>query len=323
MGRGTQKVEIMRTRRMIAAILMATALTATAACSGDDLSSKDDKTAASGDKGDLRLSGQAFDEAALMANMYELLLEKSGYNVETKLVTTRDIYMKQFPDKIDVAPEYVAGTIDLLNATQNGPDAKPLSSGDLDETLAAGKAVLDKQGITFLDVAEAADTNAFFVSQDFADEKSLSKLSDLEGETVVLAAHADCAPRLDCGKGLEEVYGIKLSKILDLGFASAQTYKSVLDGESQLGLTSTTDGALEEQGLLLLDDDKAVQPVQNLVPAVSTTFLEAHPDVADTLNPLMAMLTTSDLVELNRRVTVEREKASDVARDYLESRDLL
>lgn len=313
----------MRTRRMIAAVLMTTALTASAACAGDDLSSKDDKSSASADKGEVRMSGQAFDEAALMASMYELLLEKAGYEVSTNLVTSRDIYMKEFPDKVDLAPEYVGGTIDFLNTTQNGADAKPLSTGDLDETLAAGKGVMKKKGITFLDAAEATDTNAFFVTQDFADEKSLSKLSDLKGENVVLAAHPDCAPRLDCGKGLEQVYGIKLSKILNLGFASAQTSKSVLDGESQLGLTSTTDGSLEDQGLILLDDDQSVQPVQNLVPVVSDTFLEEHPDVAEVLNPLMAMLTTNDLVELNRRVSVEREKASEVARDYLETNDLL
>ncbi len=316
---------------------MATSLMGASACAGDDLA-EDDKndesssSTPSGDtsgspdtsaKGELRLSGQQFDEAALMASMYELLLDDAGYDVETKLVTSRDIYMNEFADGVDVAPEYVGGTIEFLNTTQNGVDAKPLSTGDLDETLAAGAKVLKKKGITLLDPAEAADTNAFFVTQEFADEHSVSKLSDLEGETVTLAAHPDCAERLDCGKGLEEVYGIKLKEILPLGFASAQTFKSVKDDESQLGLTSTTDGSLEARGMLLLKDDKAVQPVQNLVPAVSTKFLKAHPDVADVLDPLMAILTTDDLVELNGRVTGERQKASDVARDYLEENDLL
>ncbi|KQY50220.1 MULTISPECIES: ABC transporter substrate-binding protein [unclassified Nocardioides] len=325
----------MRVRQMMVAALMATSLMGASACAGDDLSDDDtkgdDKATSSNtastdtdtDKGELRLSGQSFDEAALMASMYELLLDRAGYDVETKLVTSRDIYMNQFPDDIDVAPEYVGGTIEFLNTTQNGADAKPLSTGDLEATLAAGAGVLKKKGVTLLDPAEAADTNAFFVTEEYAEENSVSKLSDLEGKTVTLAAHPDCAERLDCGKGLEEVYGIKIDDILPLGFASAQTFKSVEDDESQLGLTSTTDGTLEARGMVLLEDDKAVQPVQNLVPAVSTKFLKAHPDVADVLNPLMAILTTDDLVELNGRVTAEREKASDVAKDYLEDHDLL
>src|SRR3546814_4118482 len=109
--------------------------------------------------------------------------------------------------------------------------------------------------------------------KDYADELKLEKLSDLKGKSVVLAAHPDCAPRADCAKGLEDDYGIKISKVLTTGFATDATYKSVLDGESQLGLTSTSDGTLEEQGLVLLEDDRAIQPVQNLVPAVSKQFI--------------------------------------------------
>lgn len=97
----------------------------------------------------------------------------------------------------------------------------------------------------------------------------------------------------------------------------------MLDGESQLGLTSTTDGTLESQGLVLLEDDQAIQPAQNLVPAVSTAFLEENPEVEDVLNELMGALTTEKLTELNGRVSVDREKEEDVARDFLESEGLI
>ncbi|HET6693055.1 MAG TPA: glycine betaine ABC transporter substrate-binding protein, partial [Pedococcus sp.] len=59
------------------------------------------------------------------------------------------------------------------------------------------------------------------------------------------------------------------------------------------------------------------------VPAVSNTFLEENPDVAEVLNPLMAALTTENLTELNGRVAVDREKPEDVARDFLEQEGLL
>ena len=138
-----------------------------------------------------------------------------------------------------------------------------------------------------------------------------------------LAAAPDCEGRLDCEGGLSDQYGIDVTEVLPLGFASDQTYQAVLDGETELGLTSTTDGTLEAQGLVVLEDDKQIQPAQNLVPAVSNTFLEEHPDVAEVLNPLMAALTTENLTELNGRVAVDREKPEDVARDFLQQEGLL
>ena len=161
------------------------------------------------------------------------------------------------------------------------------------------------------------------MTQEYSEANDVTKLSDLEGETVTLAAHPDCEGRADCEGGLSDVYGIDIKEVLPLGFASPQTYQSVLDDESQLGLTSTTDGTLESQGLVLLEDDKAIQPAQNLVPAVSTEFLDAHPDVADPLNALMAALTTEALTELNGRVAVDRETAEDVAQDFLVEQGLL
>lgn len=290
------------------------------ACAGDDLA--DSSGSGSGDKGKVVLSGQSFDEAALLASMYEQLLEDAGYTVEKKLVTSRDIYMQEFPDQVDIAPEYVGGVLDFLSTLRN-PEAQPVTTGDLEESMQAGESLMEDKGITFLEPSEATDANAFFVTQDYAEEHDLSTLSDLEGMSVTLAGHDDCAPRMDCAKGLEQIYGIKIKKVLPLGFASAQTYKSVADGESQLGLTSTTDGSLEGQGFVLLEDDKDVQPVQNLVPVVSQQFLDEHPDVADVLNPLMEKLTTEELTALNTRVSVDREKVETVAEDYLIGAKLL
>ncbi len=59
------------------------------------------------------------------------------------------------------------------------------------------------------------------------------------------------------------------------------------------------------------------------MPAVSTEFLDAHPDVADTLNALMAALTTENLTELNGQVSVDREKPEDVAKQFLTDQGLL
>jgi osmoprotectant transport system substrate-binding protein len=296
-------------------------------CAGDDLSSSDsgDDSSQSSDKGALSISGQSFPEAALVTAMYDALLTDGGYDTTVKLVDTRDIYMGagQFPESIDVVPEYVGGIVDFLNTTENGANAKPLTTPDAAESIANAQDLLDQKGITLLEPSTATDTNAFFVTEDYSQSNDVTKLSDLEGEDVTLAAAPDCQGRPDCEGGLTEVYGIEIEKILPLGFASDQTYQSVLDGESQLGLTSTTDGTLEQQGLVLLEDDKSIQPAQNLVPAISSDFLADHPDVEDILNPLMAALTTEKLTELNGRISNAREQPEDVAQDFLEQEGLL
>ena len=314
----------MQLRLTLAALVSASAVVL-AGCAGDDLASDSasGEASPSGDKGSVTISGQNFPEATLVAAMYEQLLSDAGYTPDVKLVDARDAYMATFPDSIDVVPEYVGGIVNFLNARENGADAEPLTAGDGTELAEEGAELLDQAGIELLQLSEATDTNAYFVTTEYAEANDVSALSDLEGESVVLAAAPDCEGRLDCEGGLSDEYGIDITNVLPLGYASNQTYQAVLDGEAELGQTSTTDGTLESQGLVVLEDDQQIQPAQNLVPAVSSSFLEENPDVADVLDPLMEALTTEKLTELNGRVAVDREQPEDVARSFLTDEGLL
>ncbi|MCB0908687.1 MAG: ABC transporter substrate-binding protein, partial [Nocardioidaceae bacterium] len=308
----------MKLRRWAA--VAATSMLFLSACASDDLGSgADDSSSSSAGKGSVTISGQSFPEATLVASMYQQLLEHEGYTVKVQLVDTRDVYMGQFPGDVQIVPEYVGGILDFLNAKANGADAKSIVTNDAAESISAGEQLLSDAGITLLDPSSATDQNAFFVTQKYADANGLTTLSDLSGTKVVLAAAPDCKGRADCEGGLTGVYGIDITKILPLGFASDQTYQSVINNESQLGLTSTTDGTLADQGLVLLDDDQGIQAAQNLVPAVSTDWLADHEDVKDPLNKLMAALTTDKLTELNGRISVDREQPDAVAADFLSS----
>jgi osmoprotectant transport system substrate-binding protein len=315
----------MQTRRLLAGVVAASAalLTACGSSTSSSPSATDTGASASADKGTVRISGQNFTEAEIVADMYAAVLQKAGYTPDVHLVDTRDVYMKIFPKQIDVVPEYTGSIVEYLNGTYNGSNAKPITVSSPQKTIEKAKPLLTKAGITLLNPSAATDTNAFFVTKKYADQNNVHTLSDLKGKSVVLAAAPDCQGRIDCEGGLSSAYGIKITKILPLGYASPQTYKSVLDGESQLGETSTTDGTLQSQGLVLLPDDKHIQPAQNLVPMVSTKFLQAHPDVAGPLNSLMAKLTTADLTQLNAKVSVERQKPQDVAQQWLSENGLI
>lgn len=304
-----------------AATLSAVLLAGCASSSSSSTTATDPGPTASSGGGAVRISGQNFTEAEIVADLYAGVLEKAGYTPQVKLVGTRDVYMATFPKSIDVVPEYVGGIVDFL-LLKDDPKATIPTESDPDQVIAGATSQLDDAGITLLDPSEASDTNAFFVTKQYSEDNGVTKLSDLAGKSVVLAAAPDCKGRLDCEGGLSDQYGITVSKVLPLGYATQQTYDSVLNGESQLGETSTTDGTLEQQGLVLLDDDKAIQPAQNLVPAVSASFLAAHPDVAGPLNALMAALTTEKLTQLNAQVSNERQKPEDVAAQFLSDEGL-
>ena len=242
-----------------------------------------------------------------MAAMYDQLLTNAGYDVTTKLVGTRDIYFPELKSgDVDVVPEYLGSFADFLNTTENGPNAEPVVSNDPQEELDAVKPMADSSGITLLEPAEASDQNAFAVTKEFAKQNNLTTLSDLGelGEPITLAGAPDCKGQKDCEAGLENVYGIDIEKILPLGFGTPQTIDSATSGESQLAEVGTTQGDLDESGLVILEDDQGIQAAENLIPAINSDFLNDHPDVADVLNPLADVLTTEDLADLNGQVSL-------------------
>ncbi|MGI8701499.1 MAG: ABC transporter substrate-binding protein [Nocardioidaceae bacterium] len=318
----------MHVRRVMGGGLAMAALLLGAACSNDSTSTDPGSSSpgGGGDKGTISLSGQNFTEMQIMAEMYKQVLENAGYTVDVKLVDTRDVYLPQLKSgAVDVVPDYLAGIADNLNAKANGVNAPSITKNSAEETLTALKPLADAAGITMLDPAKATDQNAFAVTKTFAEDNNLTTLSDLAalGQPVVLAAADDCKGRTDCEGGLSGTYGLNITRILPLGYDTPQVKDSVTSGESQLGEVATTDGALDQEGLVILEDDKGIQPAQNLIPAVNSDFLDANPDVATVLNKLSATLTTEDLAALNVKASVQRDKPADVASQYLSDKGLI
>ena len=261
-----------------------------------------------------------------MIEMYRAVLEDGGFTVEVKPVENRELYAPELESgSIDVVPEYAATFTEYLNLAENGPDAEPVATGDVDETIEALRPLAEEKGLEVLEPAGAANQNAFFVTEEFAEQNDLTTLSDLGalGQPVVLAGTQECPERPKCELGLEQVYGIDVTEDLPLGFGSPQNKQAVVDGEAQLGLSGTTDGTLDALGLVVLEDDKQLQNADNLVPVVNAEGPAGSDEVAEVLNGLSGTLTTEDLAELNRRVDEEREEAADVAQDYLSEKGLI
>ncbi|MET7765093.1 ABC transporter substrate-binding protein [Streptomyces sp. NPDC005393] len=296
------------------------------ACGGDSLekSGGGDSSGKPGN-GSLVIGSASFAESKILAELYAGLLKDAGYSTSIKTVDTRELYEPALEKgQMDVVPEYAATLAEFLNQKKNGPNASPVASSDVDDTVKALKKLAEPRGLKVLDPGKAVDQNAFAVSRKFAGKHDLTTLSDLgkSQQKVTLAAGDECPKRPFCRPGLEKRYGIDVAGIDPLDIGSVQAKQAVKDGKDQMVLTTTTDATLDQFGLVLLADDKNLQNADNVLPVVNAKSAGSQ-KIADTLNKLNAVLTTADLTKLNKKVDAERLKPADVAADYLKDKGLV
>ena len=83
---------------------------------------------------------------------------------------------------------------------------------------------------------------------------------------------------------------------------------------SQPSSSERTESAGNPDDLVVLEDDKNLQTVDNVVPVVQTEA--ATEPLRAALDQVSETLTTEDLIALNRRADVERQSAQNVAQEY-------
>ncbi len=92
-------------------------------------------------------------------------------------------------------------------------------------------------------------------------------------------------------------------------------------GDIQMALLFSSDGTITEKGWVTLNDDKKLQPVDNLIVVGKKDKLSS--DVAGVLNGALSQLTTDDLQALNVKLNVDKQDPKAVAKDWLTSKNLL
>ena len=299
-------------RRTLTIAVVAIPLMLTAACGGGG--------------GKVVIVGQKFTEADIMTQLYKYVLDDAGFDTSIKNLGARDIYLPALKKgDVTISADYLSSLTEALNRKEFGDDAPKVASPDADATLAELKKFAANDGLTVLEPAKAEDANAFAVTKEFAETNHLTTLSDLgaSGLSVKLGGNTDCPERPDCQKGLEDTYGVKVSGFEPTGFGSQATKDDLVKGVTQIGSVGTTDATLDQLGLVLLEDDKHLQNAENLVPIVNTDWLKDHEDAKTALDKLSKVLTTEDLTMLIGKVDNDREKASDVAQEYLKDKGLI
>ncbi|RBY84193.1 glycine betaine ABC transporter substrate-binding protein [Blastococcus sp. TF02A-26] len=202
--------------------------------------------------GPITVGAADFSESTILGNIYADVLDAAGFDATVRTVGNRDLYLPALISGSDlqVFPEYLATVTEALNAQVNGADPEPVASGDVQATLDALRPLADQVGLTFGEPSDAADQNAFAVTQAFADElgvTSLSELADACGDnSLVLGGPEECPTRPFCQPGLEDTYGLQFAEFVPLDAGGPLTKSAIEQGEVSLGLVFSSDGALAQ-----------------------------------------------------------------------------
>jgi osmoprotectant transport system substrate-binding protein len=261
-----------------------------------------------------------FPEQVILGELYSQVLEANGYTIERHLnLGTREIVEPALESgQIDMYPEYLATLTTFLTKDQTK------ASSDPDATARALQEALTPKNITVLAYSPAQDENGFVVTKDTADKYKLSKLSDLQpvaGE-LVLGATPECPQRPFCLIGLMQTYGLNFKDFRPLDTGGPLTVQALLGGQIDVGLLFTTDANITLNNFVLLEDDKHLQLADNVAPVVRNDILNRAPDLKMLADRVSQQLTTADLTDLNKQVSIDHRDAKDVAADYLKSKNL-
>ena len=262
----------------------------------------------------LVVGSQDYYSNEIIAEAYAQALEGAGFTVDRQLrIGQREVYMPEIEaGAIDVFPEYTGNLLQYLDA-----DATARST---DEVYAALQTALPS-GLRALDQAPATDQDSYVVTADFAAAHSLASIGDLAGAgTLTLGGNSELQTRPYGPTGLSQTYGVTVNftPIEDSG--GPLTVKALKDGDIQLANIYSSDPALADGTLKVLDDPKGLFLASHVVPLASS---RVNDDATAVINRVSAALDAQDLVEMNRASTVEQKSASQIAHEWLISEGLL
>jgi osmoprotectant transport system substrate-binding protein len=258
-----------------------------------------------------------FAEENILGQLYAQALEAKGYKVTLKenVGSSTIIYKALTSGQIEMYPEYT-GT--LLSAIAN-QTKEPLSAA---AAYQQAKAFVEQHGLTLLNYTPFYDSDALATLPSYASAHHLSSIADLKalGKSVTIGAPPEFATRFEGLVGLKQEYGVVPTF---KPIAIELSYKALESGQVDVQNVFSTDGQLLSGKFKVLADPKHVFGFQNVAPVVRKTVLTAEgPAFEETLNKVSALLTIKAIQQMNAAVSIDKQSAATVARQFLSANGL-
>jgi len=228
---------------------------------------------------DITVSSKIDTEGGLLGNVIALALEDAGLPVERRLQLggTQLVRQALLANQIDIYPEYTGNAAFFFNEADGDvwkdADAAHARAAELDAA---------QNNIIWLGPAPANNTWAIAVTGPVAQDNSLITMSDFgvwvaSGGEVKLAASTEFVSSPSVLPAMQDTYGFALSPdqtVILSGGDIAATIQAAARGTSGVNAAMVygTDGGVGATGLVVMVDDKGVQPVYEPCPICGQTF---------------------------------------------------
>jgi len=300
-----------RARLVPTTIVLALALVA-AACGGSSSKSSSPTTQA---KESITIAAFNFSESAILANIYGKALQPKGYKVTFKpnLGTREVVQPALLKGEVDSYITYAATELTFLNIPGEAGQATP----DVQQTVTRLRDAYAPKGVSVFDASSTIDANAFAVTKATADKDKLTKMSDLApfASQMTLGGPPECPTRPFCQPGLEKTYGLKFKSFKPLDAGGPLSKNALANGDVDVALIFSSDGAVQARNFVILQDDKHLQNADNVVPILRTQ--KVNDEIKNLWNSISTKLTTDDLVSMNKKADVDKEDPATLADQWL------
>ncbi|WP_435655671.1 glycine betaine ABC transporter substrate-binding protein OsmF [Brucella pituitosa] len=269
-------------------------------------------------------------EGGVLGNIISQVLKANNIPVVDKIQLGATPIVREAitQGQIDIYPEYTGnaafffnkGDLPVWNKAEAGyEEAKKLD--------------YDANKIVWLTPANANNTWAIAVRRDVAEKNNLKSLTDFgkyvsDGGEVKLAASSEFVSSATALPAFQTAYSFTLKPDQLITLSGGDTAATIAAAAQQTSganaaMVYGTDGGIGPANLVVLEDDKGVQPVYLPTPIIREAVLKENPQIAELLKPVFESFTLESLQELNGRVQVGGEPAADVAHEYLTSKGFI
>ncbi|MGB3493071.1 MAG: glycine betaine ABC transporter substrate-binding protein [Elainellaceae cyanobacterium] len=267
----------------------------------------------------IKVGSKDFTEQFILGEMYALMLEDAGFEVERKLNLggTPVAQAGLESGEIDLYPEYTGtGLLTILKL--------PASSDQQEVYTTVSEAYQEQFDLVWLDPAPMNNTQALAMTMSRAEELGIITISDMTAQAsqLVMIGPPEFEVREDGLPGIKEGYGdfeLAAYKPVDPGLR----YQGLVDGEADVAVAFGTDGEISAFDLVVLEDDQNLFPPYQVAPVVRQAALDANPGIADALNALAPLLTNETMQALNYEVSGNQREPDEVALEFLQSENLI
>ena len=269
----------------------------------------------------LVIAGKLGAEPEILINMYKILIEnETDINVEVKpnFGKTSFLYEALKGGSIDIYPEFTGTvTTTLLKEPVTNISNDPKEVYEI-----AKEKILTQDRLVYLEPSKFQDTYALAVSEKYAKDNNVQKISDLKRVESSLTAgfSLEFNDREDGVLGLKKLYGLNLNiKTME----PALRYQAIANGDVNIIEVFSTDSKLITNKLKVLEDDKKLFPPYQGAPLLREETLKKYPQLEKILGKLAGKITTEEMTKMNYAVDVEGKSAYDVAKAYLQKEGLI